>query len=133
MSTVNKHIRLRTLLIGILFGLCFAAIGAKAVYLQVYRASWLAKKAAGEYERSIKTYLKRGTIYDSTPREMAVSIDATSIAAFPGQIKNPKRTATVLAKALGSRHGFEHHHAEPAGVRSEHVTGNGQKHADRCK
>jgi cell division protein FtsI (penicillin-binding protein 3) len=88
---------------GILLGLCFAAIGAKAVYLQVYRASWLAKKAAGEYERSIKTYLKRGTIYDSTPREMAVSIDATSIAAFPGRIKNPKRTATVLAKALGSR------------------------------
>ena len=103
MSTVNKHIRLRTLLIGILFGLCFAAIGAKAVYLQVYRASWLAKKAAGEYERSVKTYLKRGTIYDSTPREMAVSIDATSIAAFPGRIKNPKRTATALAKALGSR------------------------------
>jgi len=87
---------------GILFGLCFASIGAKAIYLQVYRAPWLAKKAAGEYERSIKTFLKRGTIYDSTPREMAVSIDATSIAAFPGRIKNPERTATELAKILDS-------------------------------
>ena len=103
MSTVNKYIRLRTLLMGILFGLCFAAIGAKAVYLQVYRSSWLAKKAAGEYERSITTYLKRGTIYDATPREMAVSVDATSIAAFPGRIKNPKQTASELAKVLGSR------------------------------
>ena len=100
MSTVNKRIRFRTLLTGILFGLCFAAIGAKAIYLQVYRGPWLAKKAAGEYERSIKTYGKRGTIYDSTPREMAVSIDATSIAAFPKQINNPRHTAKVLAKAL---------------------------------
>ena len=103
MKTVNKNIRLRTLLMGILFGFCFAAIGAKAVYLQVFRAPWLSKKAAGEYERSIKTYLKRGTIYDSTPREMAVSIDATSIAAFPEQIKNPKQTATALAKVLGTK------------------------------
>ena len=88
---------------GILFGFCFAAIGVKAVYLQVFRAPWLAQKAAREYQRSVKTYLKRGTIYDSTPREMAVSIDATSIAAFPEQIKNPKQTATVLAKVLGTQ------------------------------
>ncbi len=95
-----KQIRLRVIIIGAFFTLFFAIIGAKAMYLQVFRCSWLSEKAADQYEVSFKSSGKRGTIFDRNLREMAVSIDVTSIAAHPWKIKNPKRTARSLSKAL---------------------------------
>ena len=101
MKSIDKRIRFRTLLVGCLFSVFFAGIVAKAVYLQVYRGPWLARKAARQYEKSIVTYGKRGTIYNANQREMAVSVDVASIAAFPRRIRNAKVAAKDLAKALG--------------------------------
>ncbi|MBW2711500.1 MAG: penicillin-binding protein 2 [Deltaproteobacteria bacterium] len=95
-----KQIKFRVIIVGIAFTLFFAIIGAKAMYLQIFCRSWLSEKAASQYEVSLKSSGKRGTIYDRNLREMAVSIDVTSIAAHPPQIKNPKATAKSLAKAL---------------------------------
>jgi cell division protein FtsI (penicillin-binding protein 3) len=103
MTPINKYIRMRTLIVGCLFSLFFAVIGAKAVYLQIFRGPWLAKKAASQYERSNVIYGKRGSIYDAKGNAMALSIDVPSIAAFPQQIKNARETAKNLAKALGIR------------------------------
>ncbi len=95
-----KQIKFRVIIVGIAFTLFFAIIGAKAMYLQIFCRSWLSEKAANQYEVSLKSSGKRGTIYDRNLREMAVSIDVTSIAAHPPQIKNPKAAAKSLAKAL---------------------------------
>lgn len=96
----NKYIRLRIAIVGFLFSIFFLAIGAKAVYVQIFRGPWLSEKAAGQYEKSFIFHGKRGTIYDTKYREMAVSIDATSIAAYPHYINNSQITAKPLAKAL---------------------------------
>jgi cell division protein FtsI (penicillin-binding protein 3) len=101
MKAIDKHIRLRTLLVGCAMSALFAGIGAKAVYLQVFRGPWLARKAASQYEKSVITHGKRGTIFNANKREMAVSIAVESIAAFPAKIRNAKVEATALAKALG--------------------------------
>ena len=95
-----KQIKFRVIIVGIVFTLFFTIIGAKAMYLQIFCRSWLSEKAANQYEVSLKSSGKRGTIYDRNLREMAVSIDVTSIAAHPPQIKNPKAAAESLAKAL---------------------------------
>jgi cell division protein FtsI (penicillin-binding protein 3) len=95
-----KQIKFRVIIVGIAFTLFFTIIGAKAMYLQIFCRSWLSEKAANQYEVSLKSSGKRGTIYDRNLREMAVSIDVTSIAAHPPQIKNPKAAAESLAKAL---------------------------------
>ncbi|MBW2705299.1 MAG: penicillin-binding protein 2 [Deltaproteobacteria bacterium] len=97
---INKHIKLRILLVGAIFFPAFAAIAAKAVHLQVYRSTWLSQKAANQYEKSLTISGKRGVIYDRNRSEMAVSINVTSIAAYPGQVENPKSTARALARAL---------------------------------
>ena len=96
----NKYIKLRILLVGILFVAAFATIAARAVHLQVYRSTWLSEKASNQYEKSLTISGKRGVIYDRNLNEMAVSIDVTSIAAYPARLENPKATAKALARVL---------------------------------
>jgi cell division protein FtsI (penicillin-binding protein 3) len=96
----EKYIKLRVLIVGLVFIILFGVIGAKAVHLQVYRSPWLAQKASNQYEKSLKSSGKRGTIYDRNLREMAVSIDVTSIAVRPAKIKQPNSASRALAKAL---------------------------------
>ncbi len=96
----KKYIRIRLILIGILFTVLFGAIGTKAAYLQIFRTSWLSGKAADQYTRDLVEHGRRGTIYDANHIEMAVSIDTTSIAAYPRMIPDPDRTSLTLAKAL---------------------------------
>ena len=92
--------RLRVILVGLAFIALFAVIGAKAVHLQVYRSPWLAQKASNQYEKSLKSVGKRGTVYDRNLREMAVTIDVTSIAARPARIEQAQHTAKALAGIL---------------------------------
>lgn len=99
-STETKHINSRTIIIGIFFSLFFTAIGAKAVYLQIFHGPHLSQKAADQYERSFKSIGKRGTIYDTHLAEMAVSIDITSIVAYPPRIDDIRAAAKSLAKVL---------------------------------
>jgi len=96
----TKHIRLRIIIVGSIFSLFFTAIGAKAVYLQIFRGPWLSKKATNQYEVSLKSFGKRGTIYDTKLRELAISIDITSIAAHPQKIKNAQVVARSLDRVL---------------------------------
>ena len=96
----KKKMRFRIIIIGSIFSVFFTIIGAKAVYLQIFCGPWLSQKAANQYEESFKSSEKRGTIYDTNLKEMAVSVDVTSIAAHPGQIKNAQAMAKSLAGIL---------------------------------
>ncbi|MEA3427707.1 MAG: hypothetical protein U9Q84_00510, partial [Thermodesulfobacteriota bacterium] len=82
----QRRIGLRSILIGVIFSIILGAIGAKAVYLQVFCGPWLSQKAVGQYEKSFISPGKRGIIYDANHREIAVSIDVISIAAYPQNI-----------------------------------------------
>lgn len=96
----KKKIRFRIIIIGSFFSVFFTIIGAKAVYLQIFCGPWLSQKAANQYEASFKSSEKRGTIYDTNLKEMAVSVDVTSIAAHPGQINDARAMAKSLAGIL---------------------------------
>jgi cell division protein FtsI (penicillin-binding protein 3) len=100
----KKHIRLRIIIVGSIFILFFTAICAKAVYLQVVQGSWLSEKAANQYQVSCRSYGKRGTIYDANLKELAISIDVTSIAAHPLKIENIPAAAKSLSIALKINH-----------------------------
>ena len=97
---IGKYIKFRILLVGMAFVFLFAVIGAKAVHVQVYRSPWLAEKASSQYEHSLKSNGMRGTVYDRNLREVAVTIDVTSIGARPSIIKNPGAASRKLAKIL---------------------------------
>lgn len=101
-SIGNTYIKIRAIIIGILFSLFLGIIAAKAVYLQVYRGPWLSQKAAEQYEQSCQFEGKRGNIYDTNLSEMAVSIDVTSIAAYPLQIADAQTASRALATVLAS-------------------------------
>jgi len=101
MKPIKKnHIKLRTILIGFIFSIFLSAIGARAFYLQVFCSSWLSRKAANQYEKSLIFHGKRGTIYDTNHREMALSINVTSIVAYPPNIEEPAATSKALNKTL---------------------------------
>ena len=95
-----KRIRLRTTLVGVVFGLLLAGIGAKAIHVQIVHGTWLSDKALQQYQKSLKTVGQRGTILDAKGRELAVSINLTSIAAYPARIKDKEATAAALAGIL---------------------------------
>jgi len=96
----KKHIKLRTILIGFIFSMFLSVIGARALYFQVFCSSWLSREAANQYERSLILQGERGTIYDANHREMALSIDVTSIVAYPPNIEDPAATSEALNRAL---------------------------------
>ncbi len=96
----KKYLRFRVVTVGVFFALFLGVICAKAAYLQIYRGSWLSQLAAGQYSASVKAPGKRGTIYDRKMSALAVSIQVTSIAAYPAQLGDPAKTAAALAKPL---------------------------------
>jgi len=96
----NKYLKFRIGLVGLLFFMAFAAIVAKAIHLQIFQSQWLSQAASGQYEKSLTLSGKRGNIYDRNQREMAVSIDVASIAAYPDRIRDIEETAQKLAGIL---------------------------------
>ncbi|MDX2440233.1 MAG: penicillin-binding transpeptidase domain-containing protein, partial [Desulfobacterales bacterium] len=99
-SNEKRHIRFRLVSVIFLFFILFTTISARAVYLQVFCGPWLAQKASDQYERSFELAGKRGTIFDTNFAKMAVSNLATSIAAYPKEIKNSRKSAKVLSRIL---------------------------------
>ena len=96
----QKKLRLRMALMGSVFFLCLGTIVGRAVYLQVIFGPSLAEKASDQYEKTIQTSGKRGSIFDRRMREVAVSIETLSLAAYPRKIQNPRDTAGVIAPII---------------------------------
>jgi cell division protein FtsI (penicillin-binding protein 3) len=93
-------VRFRIVVVGTILALCFGVIVVRAVQLQIVRGSDLCGRAEGQYKKARHSAARRGTIYDRNYRELAVSIDASSICAYPRLIHSPKQTAVALAQAL---------------------------------
>ena len=95
--------RLRLLLLGIL--LTFAALGARAAWIQTVRASSLASLAQQQTKATVALPAGRGTIFDRLGTPLAIGEQATDVIADPMQIADPRREARIAAKVLGLRFG----------------------------
>jgi cell division protein FtsI (penicillin-binding protein 3) len=96
----KKQIRIRIAVVAFFFGIFFLIIGARAFYLQVFRNADMSDRAAREYIKVLKTQGKRGGIYDTAGRDLAVSIDVQSVAVCAPRIKNPEDIVQSLESIL---------------------------------
>ena len=99
MRTRVVNSRLRLLLLVIL--LTFAALGARAAWIQTVRASSLAARATAQAKLTLTLPAGRGTIYDRLGTPLAIGEPATDVIADPMQIAAPRHEARVAAKVLG--------------------------------
>jgi cell division protein FtsI/penicillin-binding protein 2 len=94
---VNRRIRL--LLLTLL--LAFAALLARAAWIQAVRASSLSRLATSQQHQTVVIPAGRGTIFDRMGVQLALGEQATTVYADPRQIARPRRTAFVAGRILG--------------------------------
>jgi len=73
----------------------------RLAWLQFVRGPELRERALAVRLRDIPVEAKRGTIYDRTGRELAISIDVDSVYAIPSQVRDKTATSVLLADTLG--------------------------------
>lgn len=86
----------------ILAAVLFLLLG-RVGYIQFVRGEDLQQKALDNRLREVPVEAKRGTIYDRNNNELALSVSADSVGAFPPQVKKSgeaEKTAAELAKIL---------------------------------
>jgi cell division protein FtsI (penicillin-binding protein 3) len=96
----SRKIRLRSALVSLLFVALFGTIAGRAAQLQVVKGSWLSSRAERQYQHVLTVTGRRGTIMDTNGDPLAVSVQTTSIAADPRQIKDPYAASVRLASRL---------------------------------
>jgi cell division protein FtsI (penicillin-binding protein 3)/stage V sporulation protein D (sporulation-specific penicillin-binding protein) len=72
----------------------------RAAWLQGVRAGSYERLAAGQHRVTIVDPGGRGAIFDRTGVQLAIGRQATTVYANPRQIRDPKATAAVVARAL---------------------------------
>jgi cell division protein FtsI (penicillin-binding protein 3) len=97
-----KRSRLRRRVIVLFCSLAAAltVICGRLFSLQVYQYADLVEAAKRQSSDRVSSVSRRGTIYDRNGRDLAISIGASSIAARPSQVVDPKRAAAALSAAL---------------------------------
>lgn len=93
--------RARILGIFLFLLLGLGVVAAKLFSLQVQQGDRLAERATRQYQRLLPVVSRRGTIYDRTGRELAVSLRVSSLFAQPPVIEDAGAAAGVLAPILG--------------------------------
>ena len=68
--------------------------------MQLIKGEWLSTKAAEQQTREIPIEAKRGTIYDSNMKELAVSVTKYTVWCKPVEVKDSKETSKELAQIL---------------------------------
>ena len=104
----DKNLGTRQLVVGVCFSVLFAIIAGRAAYLQIFKNQWLAQKAREQYNKTMVSCGKRGTIYDAKNQELAVSLAGHSLGAFPTRMSDKKDVAHKLAKILRLNPGALH-------------------------
>ncbi|RLB42516.1 MAG: penicillin-binding protein [Deltaproteobacteria bacterium] len=97
----KKWIRFRIILVASVFVCGFGAIVARAYQFQVIKRDRLQAMAQSGYTGVVKLPPDRGTIYDRSGHELAVSTNVSSVYAHPRHIKDKRKTSRILARVLG--------------------------------
>ncbi|MDH3259739.1 MAG: penicillin-binding protein 2 [Acidimicrobiia bacterium] len=91
----------RLVAVGIALIVAWVAIGVRLFQVQVVRADELAAMGLDQRLTVKELAADRGNIFDREGRELAITVDATTIYANPQQVTNPEVTSTLIAAALG--------------------------------
>jgi cell division protein FtsI (penicillin-binding protein 3) len=78
-----------------------AVVVGRLLQLQIAQGSKYRARAQRQQERRIELSARRGSILDREGRELAVSVEASSIFAVPDEVENPSVVARTLAPLLG--------------------------------
>ncbi len=100
MKEMEKGVRIRIRLIGVLFTIGFVLVTMRAFDLQVLQEQEWDERAERQQKKVIPLTPQRGTIFDRNGEELAVSVDVDSIYAEPRKLENRKSIANKLARAL---------------------------------
>ncbi|MHB8171874.1 MAG: stage V sporulation protein D [Thermincolia bacterium] len=106
LHTTNVIIRKRITLLFIFVSLLLSILILRLSWIQFIKGPELQKMATDNRTRDVPVPAKRGTIYDRNGKELAVSISADTVYAFPAQIKGLKpekqqEIANKVAAVLG--------------------------------
>jgi cell division protein FtsI (penicillin-binding protein 3) len=97
------YFKIRAGMVFVFLVLCLGFIAMRAYKLQVLeRGTYLSVAQQQYYSRRINLAPHRGTIYDATGRELAVSMRVNSLYAQPAKIKDKGDAAARLAPILNS-------------------------------
>lgn len=77
------------------------ALLLRLYWLQVEKYDHYAAKAVEQQQRVVVLDPPRGTLYDARGRQLAVSVEVSSIAAHPAVIEDPAEAARQIAEILG--------------------------------
>jgi cell division protein FtsI (penicillin-binding protein 3) len=89
--------RTRFWLICVFFLVWTLAIGGRLFWLQVVRHREFVERAQKQQQRTFEVAPRRGVLYDRNLRELAMTVQADSIYAAPGEIDDKQAVASSLA------------------------------------
>lgn len=97
---IKINSRKRLVVIMVLACSLFLGLIFRIGYLQLIKGEWLSTKAAQQQTREIPIEAKRGTIYDTNMKELAVSVTKYTVWCKPVEVKDAKKTSQELAEIL---------------------------------
>ncbi|HWC65487.1 MAG TPA: penicillin-binding protein [Thermoanaerobaculia bacterium] len=91
----------RTAVFAVLLGAWAALVGGRLVQLQIVRGDAYCARARRQQERTVVLPPRRGSILDRQGRELAVSVEASSVFAVPDKIGDAPAASRAIARVLG--------------------------------
>ncbi|MEM7582134.1 MAG: penicillin-binding protein [Acidobacteriota bacterium] len=87
----------RLVVLSVLAGAWLCAVTLRLYDLQVRKHEAYRERATRQQQRVVMLYPPRGTIFDARGRELAVSVEVSSVAADPTTIEDPEAALQALA------------------------------------
>ena len=96
----HGSLKVRLILISILFALFAVGLAGRLFYLQVAMHEDLVLRSEKQYQRTVNIRYGRGSIFDRNMNELATNIDVESVYATPHEVLGKKQAARTIASAL---------------------------------
>ena len=97
----RRGLNVRLLSVVVVLALAWSGLGYRLVVVQAARADEFSARGLDQRLDRATLASHRGTIFDRDGRELAVTVETTTIYANPGEIADPDRVATLLAPMVG--------------------------------
>ena len=101
---IKINSRKRLVIVMVLACSLFLSLVFRIGYLQLIKGEWLSTKASEQQTREIPIEAKRGAIYDTNMKELAVSVTKYTVWCKPVEVKDAKKTSEELAKILDEKY-----------------------------
>lgn len=99
-GNIEKKTKIKIYLVLILFIIGFGIVWEKIYNIQILQHGKFMNLSNRQYYRTLSPMPVRGTIYDRTGRELAVSVEADSVYANPLELDDPYKTANIISQTL---------------------------------